>query len=336
MTVNGEVKTAEQLLNLGSAQNNVTIKFGSFHFGKKTPNYWYRFSENTQWISTQSNQINLNGLRPGEYQLLISPKPAYIGRVSTSLSFNIQNPFTQTPLFYVLVFVLGGGLVFFFLWTYLSREKLTNRLLVSQQQALTSQMNPHFIFNALSSIQFFIGKGDKELAQSYLSSFAQLIRGVLDSSAQQEVSLKKELEGLRDYIELEELRFIDRATCKIVVAEDVQARLSEITLPTMIIQPYIENAILHGLHPKKGKGNLLLSLSLKNETLSITIEDDGIGREASQLLKKRKAHKSRGMSITKKRIELINKRAKHKILVSIEDMQPSGTKVALIVPVKRT
>lgn len=333
--VNGKPLNRKNLLDLKASQNNLEIHFGGFHFGEKNQKYWYQLTENGRWKISDDNQLDLLNLQSGDYQLTVSTAREYLPGKSLVLPFTINEPFVGSISFFLLIFIPGTLLLAFIFRILWVRERLKNRLLVSQQKALTSQMNPHFIFNALSSIQFFIGQGSKELAQSYLSSFAQLMRQVLDASTLGHISLGKELEGLKSYMELEELRFDSRISCHVSLADDVRTRLTDIRLPTMIIQPYIENAILHGLHPNKGKGNLNLDFSIHQDSLRILVTDDGIGREASRALKQKRNHRSHGMSITSKRIALLNKRMSRKILITVSDAAPSGTKVELKIPITK-
>lgn len=325
--------TEEEIQSLRADQNSLSFHFGSFHFGKKAQKYWYRLRDEGQWLSTNTNTLNLLDLQSGNYQLSISTSKRFVPGYSLWLPFTIKEPFTKTFTFFALV--IGSiGLVLFAIFRVLfMRQKLITKILMSQQQALTSQMNPHFIFNALSSIQFFIGKGSKEMAQSYLSRFAQLIRQVLDGSTLSEVVLRKEIEGLKNYIELEELRFHGNITCKIKVTEELQYHLNEIAVPTMIIQPFIENAIIHGLHPKESLGKLDIVFSIEGDYLKVVVEDDGIGRAASKE-KKKVDHKSHGMSITQQRISLLNKKAMRKIKIKTFDVVPSGTRVEIVIPIK--
>ena len=145
--------------------------------------------------------------------------------------------------------------------------------------ALRSVMNPHFLFNALNSIQYFISKNNRELASNYLSLFSKLIRKVLESSVSNKISLKSELEILNHYLDLEILRFENKFSYKIDIDSELQEE-DGIEIPSLLIQPYVENAILHGLTNKVGKGKLLIKLQLTpDDQLLVVIEDNGIGRK---------------------------------------------------------
>lgn len=181
------------------------------------------------------------------------------------------------------------------------------KLADSELQALRAQMNPHFLFNCLNSINSFIIKNEQEQASEYLSKFSKLIRRVLSNSKSSNVTLTNELEALELYIELEALRFNKKFNYKISVDSEVE--MDYIEIPPLIIQPYVENSIWHGLmHKKEGTGSLIINIKKEGETLICVIEDNGIGREAAKKLKSKTAvkQKSYGMNITKERLQFIN------------------------------
>jgi PAS domain S-box-containing protein len=173
--------------------------------------------------------------------------------------------------------------------------------------SLRSAMNPHFIFNALNSIQFFISSNDSEQAIQYLSTFSRLIRGILNTSAQKKIRLSEELELLRHYVDLEQLRFED----KFVVSFDIDRSIDKenIEIPSLLIQPFVENAIVHGLSHKESGGILKISAKQLDENqLLFQITDNGIGREAARKLQtsNRREHKSLGVSLAEERLRMIN------------------------------
>lgn len=173
-------------------------------------------------------------------------------------------------------------------------------------RALSSVMSPHFVFNVLSSIQFFIAKNDRLNAINYLSMFSRLVRSILKHSANNRIRLTDEIELLHTYVDLEKMRFENKFDFELTVSPDLET--DTITIPSLLIQPYVENAILHGLYNKQGKGSLSISISIENQLLTFEIADDGIGREAAMRLRSQNfpAHKSIGMNITKERLKLIN------------------------------
>jgi len=208
-----------------------------------------------------------------------------------------------------------------------------------EQKALRLQMNPHFIFNSLNSIQSFIVNNDSDKATLYLAKFAQLMRLILSNSSEPFVSIKDELKTLTYYMEIENLRFDDKFNYKIKVDPEIDEEF--IGIPPMIIQPYVENAILHGIIHKPDKGNISISLTLQQETILCEVEDDGVGRQKAHEIKSQSGlkHKSRGMLITKERLEILNKQVKGRISVNVIDKtdesdKACGTKVEIIIPFK--
>jgi len=209
----------------------------------------------------------------------------------------------------------------------------------SELKALRSQMNPHFIFNALNSIQEYIMTNERKLAGKYLGKFADLMRIYLEHSKVKSISLNEEIETLTLYLELEKLRFEDSLTYIVNIDENVDKHL--ISIPTLLIQPYVENAIKHGLlHKKEGR---MLSISFQligsKEVLICEISDNGVGRKKSEEINKMRdpTHKSFATSATKSRLELLNYNSVKKISVETVDLQneqgdSEGTKVVITIP----
>ena len=331
--VNNEISDTARLKHLASDENNIDIKFGMSEFGRKNLRYWYLFDQKPPWIRIEQNELSFKDLKPGQHELVVSNRPEIIEGKSLILPFNIYKPFTQSLWFQILLFALGAGLVSLVFWFFLSRARLNNRLLQSQQIALTSQMNPHFIFNALNSVSHYVGMGSKSLAQSYLGDFAVLMRQVLDSSRSGEISLQKEIETLQTYIRLEGIRFDTVFESDIVVDPALGNRLGNISIPSMIIQPYVENAILHGLRPLESGGRLEIAFNWVYKSVQVIVRDNGIGRKAAMALWEQKDHRSHGMSITGQRIQLLNKKRKNKITAVVNDVEPTGTEVVLTIPI---
>lgn len=200
--------------------------------------------------------------------------------------------------------------------------------------ALRSVMNPHFLFNSLNSIQSFIATNEREHAINYLSLFSKLIRSVLNNSLDNSNTLSEELDILKLYMNLEKLRFEHPFTVQLEVSDDID--VESVAIPSLILQPFVENSILHGLYNKVGEdGRLLLSFQLQEERLLCIIEDNGVGRKASAQSKANNSyHKSVGMMLTRERIELMNKG--DALSVKITDLydahqQPAGTRVEILI-----
>lgn len=236
----------------------------------------------------------------------------------------------------LIIYSLIGGLVLliitgFMMYKYIKQQRLANNLLALK--SLRSQMNPHFIFNALNSVNSFIATNDERTANKYLSDFSHLMRSVLENSEEDFIPLKKEIELLDLYTKLEHFRFQDKFDYAINVDESID--VDEFQIPPMLLQPYIENAVWHGLRYKTEKGHLNIDIRPKSkDEIAIIITDDGIGRERSKALKtaNQKKQNSKGMNNIKKRVAILNEMYKDKVDVTIDDFQDlndSGTKVVV-------
>jgi tetratricopeptide (TPR) repeat protein len=203
---------------------------------------------------------------------------------------------------------------------------------VFELQALMAQMNPHFIFNALNSIQHFILEKGKQEAYDYLAKFSKLVRMVLNNSEDKMVSLQKELELIELYVELEQLRFADGFKYQLSISEEVDTEDSE--LPTMLIQPYVENAIWHGLMNLNNErhGVLKISIDKPNGKLRISIEDNGVGRKRAEQFRKDEMHAPKGMKLTERRLQMVNAMKDYEnASVKIYDLPDnSGTRVEIL------
>jgi len=274
----------------------------------------------------------------------------------------------QAILFIILILFITASITFVIFRQYISKKKINKTLLQQNiiigeqkkelednliyttqlkealkddldhymQLALRKQMNAHFIFNSLNSIQSFIMQNDKLSANIYLSKFASLMRNVLENSSHQLISLSKELEILKLYIELEEQRFDNKFVCNWNISEEIN--LAARRIPPLIFQPYVENAIWHGLLHKEGERTLTIRITEKENDLLCTIEDNGIGRKAAAEIGKNKIkYESLGTKITQKRIQLINSLNKTGIGIQYYDLNDNngnvcGTLVELTIP----
>ncbi len=239
----------------------------------------------------------------------------------------------------VIIYSLIGLSVLLFFAAYLmyrniKQQRYANNLLALK--SLRSQMNPHFIFNALNSVNTFIATSDERAANRYLTDFSLLMRAVLENSEEDFIPLEKEIELLELYVQLEHFRFQDKFEYRIDV--DPEIDIKQYMIPPMLLQPYVENAVWHGLRYKSEKGLLSIDFKKKdNDTIEIIIADNGIGREKSMSLKtlNQKKQKSQGMSNIKKRIQILNTMYKDKVDVFISDLAQeedgAGTKVKLLI-----
>jgi LytS/YehU family sensor histidine kinase len=206
------------------------------------------------------------------------------------------------------------------------------------QANLRQQMNPHFIFNTLNSIQYYMYQHDKLATNNYLTKFSSLMRKVLENSQHTHVPIRDELDALNLYLELELIRFKDKFEYMITVDEEIDTLLYKI--PTMLIQPFVENSISHGVMPCEYKGLIKIDLKLEDEYLTCVIEDNGIGREAAQEKKRRSEsnHNSLGTQIVSSRLDLVNSLYGTSLKTIYTDLknskgEPEGTRVEIQIPI---
>ncbi len=207
-----------------------------------------------------------------------------------------------------------------------------NKVVEYKLMALRSVMNPHFFFNALNSIQYFIAQNDRENAITYLSTFSRLVRGILEHSVNNTISLNKEIEQLKNYIILEQLRFDQKFEYEFII--DKRLDLEQTLMPSLLVQPYVENAILHGLYNKVGNGVLKISIKKEHNAILFEVTDNGVGREAAKKIRDKSlpGHKSMGTAITEERMSLINNQ--YSVSLEVIDLfnenhEPAGTCVKI-------
>ena len=306
----------------------------------------------TNWTYTKNTFVQFTTLPPGEYRFIvyainqdgkISDNPAII-------SFVIKKPYWNTWWFYAGILIIISVIIYYLyqrrikLIQQLEEEKtaINKRISESELKALRAQMNPHFMFNAINSIQNFVLKNDSKSAQKYLTKFARLIRSVLENSKHELVWLTKEVEALELYMELEALRASFCFDYEIIVDDSLNAE--NLFIPPMIIQPYIENAILHGIIPlTERRGELIVKFSKHGSALKCEIDDNGIGRVKADEIKKRKqlSHQSMGMNVTQDRINILNKQnnnllTKVTVIDKYKDDLPIGTSVEISINIKNS
>jgi len=228
----------------------------------------------------------------------------------------------------LIIYSLIGGLFLlavtaYLMFKYIKQQKLANNLLALK--SLRSQMNPHFIFNALNSVNSFIATNDERTANKYLSDFSKLMRAVLENSEEDFIPLQKEIELIELYTKLEHFRFKDKFEYTINIDKTIDIEAYQI--PPMLLQPYIENAVWHGLRYKNDMGLLEISITKKQKgVIAITIADNGIGRKKSKSLKtqNQQKHNSKGLGNIKKRVSILNQMYKDKVDVYIDDNTTEG------------
>lgn len=292
---------------------------------------------------SNERSISYYNLPPGDYIF----KVAVYGYVNEKkIHFTVPYPFWQTGIFYIIlavsVTIIFLTIVYF--RTRNIRQKETAKTEINKQyaalelKALQSQMNPHFMFNCLNTIKYFISVDDKSSANKYLGKFSKLIRLFLEHANSNSIKLSEELNMLSLYIEMEQLRLDNSFQYNLNVSPDID--IQNIEIPTMLLQPYVENAIHHGLRNKNEDGLLTISLTFENDSLFITIDDNGIGREKANEIKQAsvKEHTSMGMKITAERIETLNYIKNTHIETEIIDKKDrndiaTGTSVIIRIPI---
>ena len=324
-------------------QNSFTIAFITLAYQSNgNIEYRYRLHSYDDWNSTFDKKITFAALPYGNYNFEIQSKNDDGSFTqSTFWNFSIATPWWKTVWFFLAISVLGIGI--FYAWSRWRFNKIQSEanaqteLIQLQNKALQAQMNPHFLFNCLNSIQSMIATGENEAATQYLSLFAKLVRNVLNASSNNKITLEDDINLLQNYLILEKLRFKERVNYQINVSPDIDQY--DIMLPPLLVQPYVENAIIHGISdPSIERGNIIIDYKQKGELLIITISDNGIGMTKSQERKNADTtHKSVGMKITQERLRIAQlRKTKHEFsMEEITDEQGNvkGTKVVLSVPV---
>jgi ligand-binding sensor domain-containing protein len=345
MKINEKDTLVRDTYHLDYDQNFLTLEYKGLSYRKAGAlNYQYRMlGLDTTWKHTTQRVKSYTTLPPGSYtfQLKASNEDGYWTGEPLSIRFVIDKPFWRTWWFISLVVLLGIVLIWivvhFRLRTIRRRRELLQDINEYKQKMLRQQMNPHFIFNTLNSIQYFLLDDDTTSSLTYLSKFAKLMRIVLDNSQHNFISIEDEIQGVRLYLELEALRFEESFDYEIVI--DPQVNTYEYKMPALLLQPYVENSIRHGLLHKKGKGHLLVQITKEESALFCVIEDNGIGRRKAAEIKMKQGtfQQSLGSKITEDRIDILNSLYSNDIdirYVDLEDEmgQPRGTRVEITLP----
>ncbi len=301
--------------------------------------YQYRINENSDWQLTKNRSAEFSALREGNYNFQLRAK-----KFNSTWSGFVSQPFIIVPPWYrtwwfrvllaILIVGIISGLMYSRIRTVERREKektkINKQIAELELNALQSQMNPHFIFNSLNAIQHFVMSHNVEAANEHLSKFGKLMRMYLESSKNKFISISKEIELLKLYVGMEQLCYEDKFEFDLHIASEVYNE--DIDIPTMLIQPFVENAINHGLLPMSNPGLLSIKFSLEKGSLICTIRDNGIGRKKAmeQRRQKHKDHRSRGMEITNDRVQVLNFIEDSNIQINITDMEEKGASGTLV------
>jgi ligand-binding sensor domain-containing protein len=343
--INAEaVDFSDQPMVLKSSENQVQLNYSGITFRNPQHLYYqYRLDGiESAWQSTQNRTVRFDYLPSGRYTFRIKAvNEDGVASKEVLLEFEILQPLWLKWWFLLGIFLLLVGVVILIVQR---RERQIRKVLEVERKmielelkALRSQMNPHFTFNTLGAIQQYIMKRDPLVANNYIASFAKLIRKVLENSKDDHIILQEELDTIRLYLDLECIRFEGKLSYEIKVQSAVEATYLEI--PPMIIQPYVENAILHGILPSERPGVVQIEVNTTPNGLHVIVRDNGIGRTRSSEMKHSDLFKGKslGMKITSERLELIKESSNLIYNVEVADITGDeneiiGTEVTLIFP----
>jgi hypothetical protein len=335
-------------LRLPYTDNNIRFEFAGISY-RSVGNILYKYrlaGLDSSWRNTKETFLEYPSLPSGNYELqLVAVNKFGVQSILLSVRFAVTTPFWRAAWFYACSIFL----CFFLTWLFVSwrikgirqrqeeKDQLGKKMAEMERMALQAQMNPHFIFNCLNSIQQYIFDQDIFAANKYITGFAKLIRVTLQNSAQTYIPLVDEIAYLSAYLSLEKLRFKDKMDYSIETTLSIRDKEKDILIPPMLIQPYVENSMRHGLrHKTDDRGHILIRFIFLEGRLAVFIEDNGVGREKAARYKTGEhiEYQSKGMSLTADRIRLINSVYGDNIKIDVTDLkneegQPAGTRVVI-------
>ncbi|MBL0912738.1 MAG: histidine kinase [Bacteroidia bacterium] len=352
LSVNGKRMPLRSRMSFDHDENSLVFFFDVLSFKNEEPVLQYILDDGKQpqIQKIRGSRILFSNLSPGSYTLSVYGlnNQGVKSRQPLRISFEIARPFWLTGWFTLLSLAGISGLSYLIFHLLLrrirkkeeERTRVRNLIAESQLSALQAQMNPHFVFNAINSIQYYILSQKEDEAYDYLTKFAKLIRMVLNQSRQKTITLQSELESIGLYIELEQLRFRNRFEYRLQVDKAVD--VTDTCIPVMLVQPYIENAIRHGfMNAEEGRACILsLDISLHGEYLRVRVQDSGIGRKRSAMYRTEGYHTSVGTILTEERIGMISRmQGYERTHIEISDLydedgKAAGTLVEIEIPVQ--
>ena len=348
--VNDILQKENNLNDLEYNQNNITVNFSVLSFNPNEKNsVLYKINDgNWNRLEIDNRNLILSSISPGNYKLHLKIDASYETPIQ-QINFKINKPFWQNTFFLIYIGLIFIALVYTFYKYQIQKIEKKNQLLLdkvnleknlnqSKLKAIKSQMNPHFFYNALNTIQSFILTNDKKQAVSYLSKFSTLTRTILEMSEKENITLSEEIKTLGLYLDIEKARFDEDFNYEINIGYGID--IENIKIPSMLLQPYVENAVKHGLLHKKGEKKVTIDIERIFDSLKITVDDNGIGRQKSSELNaiKNKDHLSFATEAMQNRIELLNQYKQQNISINFEDKfnkngQSLGTKVIIEIPI---
>lgn len=342
--VNGEDKDISEGKLVLRGNNRLKISYGSINYSSSPLVYSYGLDESDEdWTIETATEVVYQDLGPGDYRFDVKvQKPGTDFSGPSCLDIQIKATLWQQPVFYVaIVIILCGWLGLTFQRIQRRKRKLIemdNQLLSLEQKALQSMMNPHFIFNVLGSIQNYLLHSSPSQAGIYLSQFARLIRQNVSAINSNRISIEEEADRLRNYLELERLRLENSFSYEIEFDENL-VEDEVLMIPSMIVQPYVENAVWHGIANRKNEGMIRIVFSPQSENaLKIMVEDNGPGIKSNlEPAGKGSQHLHLGTQITRKRLEILGKKYGLKTTIYHEEVFPGeafpGARIIIVVPI---
>ncbi len=313
-----------------ATNNNLSFNFGLIDYtGQENCRYYYQLLPiQEKWLEIDSKNINLSNLNINDYTINIKAINIQGKELIKSFHFTMTPLWWQTIWMQILFILLFIFMVFYlaFLIRRKALEKQKTRLLAQKQMvefelhALRSQMNPHFVFNSLNAIQYYINDENYDKSEAYLVKFSGLIRMIFEFSRKKDITLRQEIELLRSYLNLEKMRFVE--TLNFCIDTDTKLNIDRKNVPTLLLQPIVENAVNHGIFHKKDKGTICIKFRFIDDTsYEVLIKDDGVGMQKSAEINQKslKKHHSRSTQILKERIKLLNMSGKWHITYEIID-----------------
>lgn len=334
-------------LQLDHDENTITIKFKGLSFKSNDAiTYKYRISPDKKWYPTSNPSVQISGLSPGKYIFEVKAVDINLleSKLAAKIRFEIVPAFWQNKLFQIIFALSVIAVIAIYASLRIKkikreaekRTQLNKEMAELKLTALKAQINPHFIFNALNAIQNLIISNKNDKANRYLSKFASLLRLILEKSDQQLISLETEIEMLQLYLEIETFRFSEHFSFSIEVDNTINQQITKI--PAMLVQPVVENAIQHGLLPKKNEARLTITFQKTGQRLKCSVIDNGIGRKESGKKENPNQYRQpKGMKLTKERLHFFNKASEIDTEFEITDLKsaenkPDGTKVDIFLP----
>lgn len=308
-----EMETRSTRYEFGYKENNIKIDFSAYIIGKSmvSPTYSYALlksgSKDTEWLSTNLTSLQFTNLDPGNYSFIVKAQSRYGGfGLMSKYDFRIIPHFTQTFWFKIFIGLVLLGIVFIIFYLRLSnvrnKSKLKQTIKTAQLESLRNQMNPHFIFNALNSVQNLIYANKNEEAGDFLGKISRMFRDALEFSRNSTIPLSVELEFIKRYLEIEKLRFPNKLAYSFFVSPEIENNMDAYEIPPLLMQPLIENSVKHGLKNISSIGTISISVIRNGDFIVYTMEDDcgGFSENLST------THTSRGLSIIRDRINILN------------------------------